>query len=98
MDQCRFVKGDVCQTLKLGGNLPSKIAFLRLDTDWYESTKKEMEVLFPVLEKDGIFLIDTYAHWEGARKAIDEYLDSEDLKDKSLAWKTDYDGRGFVKK
>ena len=93
-----YIKGDVMETLTDKKNIPEKISLLRLNTDWYESTKKEMEVLFPVLEKDGVFLIDTYAHWKGARKAIDEYLDSEDLKDKSLAWKTDYDGRGFVKK
>ena len=92
-----YVKGDIMKTLNEKEIIPTKISLLRLNTDWYESTKKEMEVLYPVLEKNGVFLIDTYAHWQGARKAMDEYLESHDLKEKSLSWKTDYDGRGFIK-
>ena len=46
--------------LKKEINLPNKISLLRLDTDWYESTKQEMEVLFPKVEKDGVLLIDDY--------------------------------------
>jgi len=72
MDQCRFVKGDVCQTLKLGGNLPNKIALLRLDTDWYESTKIELEKLWPRVVPGGIMVLDDYHSWGGSRKAFHE--------------------------
>src|SRR6266852_6210160 len=63
-----FVKGDVAQTLT--ETSPEKIAVLRLDTDWYESTKVEMEVLFPKLVKGGVILIDDYGAWKGCRKAV----------------------------
>ena len=73
-DRVRFVKGDVALTLADSGNLPAAIAVLRLDTDWYESTKAELEVLYPRLAAGGILIIDDYGHWGGARKAVDEYL------------------------
>jgi len=69
-----FVKGDVCQTLREPANLPERIAVLRLDTDWYESTKVELEVLWPLLQPGGILMIDDYGHWGGAKKAVDEFF------------------------
>lgn len=68
----RFVKGDVMETLK--NNFPEKISVLRLDTDWYESTRFELEVLYPRLSKGGVLIIDDYGHWSGSRKATDEYF------------------------
>ena len=41
----KYIEGRVEQTLS--DNNPGKIALLRLDTDWYESTKIELEVLYP---------------------------------------------------
>ena len=70
----RLIEGDVGSTLKNMKNLPSKISLLRLDTDFYESTKVELEVLFPLLSDGGILIIDDYGHYEGARKAVDEYF------------------------
>ena len=70
----KFIEGKVEETLKIKDNLPSKISILRLDTDWYESTKAELEILFPRLSKNGILIIDDYGHWKGARKAVDEYF------------------------
>ena len=69
-----FVKGDICQTLLDEKNIPEKISLLRLDTDWYESTKIELEVLYPILTKGGILIIDDYGHWKGCKKAVDEYF------------------------
>jgi predicted O-methyltransferase YrrM len=69
-----FVKGDVMETLK--DNLPEQISVLRLDTDWYESTRFELEVLYPRLSKGGVLIIDDYGHWSGSRKATDEYFSS----------------------
>ena len=70
----QFVQGDVLKTLIISKNLPNKISILRLDTDWYESTKKELEVLYPKLNKGGVLLIDDYGFWAGSRKATDEYF------------------------
>lgn len=70
----KFIKGDVLETLSNPDNLPGAISVLRLDTDWYQSTKKELEVLFPLLCPNGVLLLDDYGHWEGSRKAVDEYF------------------------
>ena len=69
-----LIKGKVEKTLLLNENIPQKISILRLDTDFYESTKVELEVLYPRLEKNGILIIDDYGYFKGARKAVDEYF------------------------
>ena len=74
-----FIEGKVEDTLKLPKNLPDKISILRLDTDWYESTKAELEILYPKLSKNGILLIDDYGHWKGARKAVDEFFNDKNV-------------------
>jgi O-methyltransferase len=72
-DRMHFIQGPVEQTLP--GRAPTEpIAILRLDTDWYESTRHELEHLFQRLAPGGALLIDDYGHWEGARKAVDEFL------------------------
>ena len=73
-----MIKGKVEDTIP--GTLPQKIALLRLDTDWYESTKHELEHLFPLVEKGGIVIIDDYGWWEGAKKAVDEYILKNNIK------------------
>jgi O-methyltransferase len=75
-DHTFFIKGKVENTLLDSENLPDKISILRLDTDWYTSTKIEMEVLYPKVVKNGYIIIDDYYHWRGCRKAVDEYLKS----------------------
>ena len=44
------------------------------DTDYYESTKHELEYLYPLVEKGGIIIIDDYGTWSGVKKAVDEYF------------------------
>jgi hypothetical protein len=90
-----FIKGDVTATLEVQADLPNEIAVLRLDTDWYESTKKELEVLFPRLVSGGVCIIDDYGHWSGSKKAVDEYLSQQELS--PLLFATDYTGRCFIK-
>lgn len=75
-----LVKGDVKKTLNDNKNLPKKISILRLDTDFYESTKIELEKLYPLLSKNGILIIDDYGHWQGAKKAVDEYFSGANHK------------------
>lgn len=74
LDNIHLIKGLVEDTLLIKKNLPKKISILRLDTDFYESTKIELEILFPLLEEDGILIIDDYGHYKGSRKAVDEYF------------------------
>ena len=73
-DGLRIVEGPVQETLNDPANLPDQIALLRLDTDFYDSTKAEMENLYPRLVPGGIMIIDDYGEWVGARKAVDEYF------------------------
>lgn len=86
-----FVAGAVAETLEL--SVPEKIAILRLDTDWYESTLKELEVLYPKLSKGGVLIVDDYGHFTGARKAVDEYFKGQPV----LLHRSDYTGRVLVK-
>jgi O-methyltransferase len=86
-----FHEGDVAQTLKT--DLPEKIALLRLDTDWYASTKLELELLYPRLVSGAVCIIDDYGHFDGARKAVDEYFADKPVY---LA-RVDYTGRVIIK-
>jgi O-methyltransferase len=70
-----FVKGKVEDTLEQESNIPHAISFLRLDTDWYESTKIELEKLYEKLVPGGILVVDDYGCFDGARKAFDEYFE-----------------------
>ena len=88
-----FVKGDVAQTLT--HTTPESIALLRLDTDWYASTKAELEFLYSRLAPGGICILDDYGHWEGARKAVDEYFEANTPR--PLMMPIDYSGRIFLK-
>ena len=72
-ERIHYVKGRVEETTP--ALAPSRIAILRLDTDWYESTRHELEHLYPRLVSGGVLLIDDYGHWAGSRKAVDEWLE-----------------------
>ena len=88
-----LIPGPVEQTLTKSA--PKQIALLRLDTDWYASTKHELEVLFPKLSPGGVLIIDDYGHWQGARRAVDEYLQQHQIMMELHA--IDYTGRIGVK-
>ena len=77
-ERMHFVEGKVEDTIPT--NSPETVALLRLDTDWYTSTKHELEYLFPLLVRHGVLVVDDYGHWQGARQAVDEYIDSFGLK------------------
>jgi len=77
------------------GTMPAKIALLRLDTDWYASTRHELEHLFPLLQNNGVVIIDDYGHWLGARQAVDEYIAEQGLR--ILLNRIDYTGRIAIK-
>lgn len=74
-----LIKGKVEDTLKIKSNIPKKISILRLDTDWYESTKVELEVLYTRLVKNGVLIIDDYGEWSGSRKATDEFFKNKKI-------------------
>ena len=93
MEKIHFVQGPVEQTIPVSA--PDPIALLRLDTDWYDSTMHELVHLFPRLSKSGVLIIDDYGHWEGARRACDEYFAQHRVP--ILLNRIDYTGRIAIK-
>ncbi|WP_045877346.1 TylF/MycF/NovP-related O-methyltransferase [Pseudofrankia sp. DC12] len=71
-DRIHFVKGLVEQTVP--EQAPERIALLRLDTDWYESTRHEMEHLYPRIMPGGVLIVDDYGWWKGSQQAVDAYV------------------------
>jgi hypothetical protein len=88
-----FVQGKVEDTIP--ATAPERISLLRLDTDWYESTRHELENLYPRLSSGGVLIIDDYGHWAGCRQAVDEYLSSRGIQ--LLLNRVDYTGRIALK-
>jgi O-methyltransferase len=89
---CQLIKGDIFETLENNTRyLP--ISVLRIDVDWYEATLHALKTCYPLLQEGGVLLIDDYGHWEGCRKAVDEYF-----KDNPQMWfHADYTGVGTIK-
>ncbi len=87
-----LVKGKVEETIP--GTVPAAISLLRLDTDWYESTRHELLHLYPLLVKSGVLIVDDYGAWQGARKAVDEYFSAFPAV---FLGRIDYTGRIVIK-
>lgn len=92
-EKIHFVVGKVEETVP--GAAPDIIAVLRLDTDWYQSTKHELVHLFPRLSRGGVIIIDDYGHWQGSRQACDEYFSQNHIP--ILLNRIDYTGRIALK-
>ena len=87
-----LVEGPVEETIPAAA--PEEIALLRLDTDWYESTLHELNHLYPRVSANGVLIIDDYGHWEGCRRAVNEYFREADAP---LLSRIDYTARLAVK-
>ena len=94
-----LIPGDVEKTLS--ENRPGSAALLRLDTDWYASTRRELEVLYPQLSPGGVLIVDDYGHFRGARRAVDEYFAGPGKGETGgtvpLLQRIDYTGRMGIK-
>jgi O-methyltransferase len=55
-------------------NVIEKIALLRIDGDWYDSTKVCLETLYDRVVQNGFIIIDDYGTFSGCRKAVDEFF------------------------
>ena len=92
-ERVHLVEGMVEDTLP--DRAPERIALLRLDTDWYASTKHELEQLYPRLVEGGVLIVDDYGHYEGARRAVDEYFAAHEVP--LLLNRIDFTGRLAIK-
>jgi O-methyltransferase len=88
-----LIRGPVEETLP-AREPEGPLALLRLDTDWFQSTRHELEHLYPRLASGGVLIIDDYGHFEGARRAVDEYFAAHEPV---LLTRIDYTGRLAVK-
>lgn len=78
LEDSRMVKGlfqDTLPTAEVGA-----VAVLHLDGDWYESILVCLEHLYDRVTPGGVIQFDDYGHWEGARKAVDEFLDRRSIR------------------
>lgn len=74
-----LIKGWFEDSLPKSKDLIGPIAILRLDGDFYDSTKIAMDELYPLVVKGGIVIIDDYGYFEGCRKAIHECAPDQDI-------------------
>jgi O-methyltransferase len=95
VEQVRYIVGKTQDTLSAAANRPARLAILRLDTDWYESTKAELEALFDLLSPGGVLIIDDYGYWAGCMRAVDEFFANREPK--YLFNRIDTTGRMMVK-
>jgi O-methyltransferase len=66
-------------TLPIAKQEIGPIAVLRLDGDWYDSTKVCLDNLYDLVISGGFVIIDDYGYWEGCRRAVDEFLAARKL-------------------
>ena len=84
-DQVKFLKGWFKDTLP---NAPiSALALMRLDGDFYESTKDGLNSLYDRLSVGGFVIIDDYGEdsWTYCRKAVDEFRSARGIEDPLIA-------------
>jgi len=93
-EQFVLIQGKVEDTLKRDHQV-DQAAYLRLDTDYFDSTLVELEVLYPKLSQGGVLIVDDYGHFEGARAAVEKYF--EHSKRRPLLHRIDYTGRSGIK-
>ena len=93
-ERIHFVVGLVEETIP--AQAPERLAVLRLDTDWYESTRHELEHLYPRLVDGGVLIVDDYGHWDGSRRAVDEHFATAATPIHLV--RTDYSGRVGIKR
>ena len=92
-DRLKFIKGKVEGTIP--DLAPRHISLLRLDTDWYQSTRHGLLHLYPRLSVGGVLIVDDYGYWQGSRKAVDEYFAENNIH--VLLNRIDFTGRIAVK-
>jgi O-methyltransferase len=79
-NKVRFHQGWFQNTMAEGVPDVRQIAILRIDADWYASTKICLDTLYDRVSTGGVVIVDDYGGYDGCRKAVDEFLRSRELK------------------
>lgn len=90
-----FVKGWFEKTVPVSRSKIAKIALLRIDGDWYDSTKVCLENLYDLVVERGVVIVDDYYSCVGCKKAVDEFILSREIKVELIS---DYRGGVFFRK
>jgi hypothetical protein len=91
----RYHKGWFQDTVPRDAAGVGPVAILRLDGDWYASTKVCLEHLYGNVVPGGFVVVDDYGHYPGCRKAVDEFLEREGIR--PFLTHIDYTGRYWIK-
>ena len=73
-DYVYYHKGWFQDVLPLVNQEIGPIAILRIDGDWYSSTKTCLDYLLNKVVSGGFVIVDDYGAYDGCRKAVDECL------------------------
>ena len=88
-DRIEFIKGWFDDTVPVTKKEIQQIAILRIDGDWYESTKCCLENLYDKVASGGCIIVDDYQSCYGCRRAVDEFVQNMELNPQIK-----FDGRG----
>jgi O-methyltransferase len=69
----KFHAGWFQDTIPQGVASLGNISVLRLDGDWYESTRICLEYLYPLVSAGGVVILDDFYCWEGCARAAEEF-------------------------
>lgn len=72
----KIVKGWFDETLSRSV-IPEGIALLRMDADWYDSTRCILDNLFHQVVPGGCVIVDDYHCWDGCARAVHDFLSRE---------------------
>jgi len=53
--------------------LPSQVAFLHCDCDWYDSVTIVLNTFYPLIPPGGCIVLDDFGYWEGCREAFYDF-------------------------
>ncbi len=79
IDKIKLIKGWFQDTVPSHKDKVGKIAILRLDGDWYESTKIPLNNFYSYISPGGCIIIDDYATCFGSKKAVDEFIEENSI-------------------
>lgn len=79
-ENIHFYEGWFQETFPVFVKEINEIALLRLDGDWYESTKLSLEFFYDKVISGGIIIIDDYGTYQGCKKAVDDFFHKRNLK------------------
>lgn len=53
--------------------LPTKVALLHCDADWYNSVSLVLDTFYPLISEGGYIVLDDFGYWEGCREAFYDF-------------------------